>query len=493
MRGPTVLASLILFTIIAGCSYRAVETNGSLADRSMAELIEVSKLPIPSVLEELYAEIDQTVSNYRQSIELIEAGSGELGQQGVAEAQASLDDLVNRCRAINGCDLTRALTAYQQIVSLQGEVFRSVEVIEDEEPVGQPEPLQQSQPMGAIPPGTRILNGQDLDSLIQDNRHVNEALNDWLTWRRPLLMSSYENYQYLRDSMAPAFDAAGLPEALLFGIVAVESGGKVHAYSRVGAAGPLQFMPATGSRYGLGSQGSFDQRMDPNKAARAAVVYLNDQMRRLDNSLEKVLAAYNAGENRIARLNRRLGGKDFWSSEFFYALPRDTRAYVPDVLAAARLYMHPEQYALQFPHYGTAQTQLMVETDLSLGELAACLGNEGQSDGWFRTLRNLNPQIKASERVTAGQSVFVPQQLVDLYARNCRNQTWLTRLAALHDAAYGDGADDFVPYVVQRGDTMSQVAKRHQCSSLKEIAAINNIAPPRYPLRAGKTLRVPSC
>src|SRR3546814_20549962 len=78
------------------------------------------------------------------------------------------------------------------------------------------------------------------------------SIRRWLTDRRPSLMDSYENYEYLRQTMWPSFERAGLPEALLFGIMAKESNGKAHATSRAGAAGPMQFMYATGKRFGLG-------------------------------------------------------------------------------------------------------------------------------------------------------------------------------------------------------------------------------------------------
>lgn len=466
--------------------------GGALIETANGSDEPIAVVPTPTVVEEIYDEIEATVEIYREGTVLITGGSVELGQAMIDESQAGLDDLINRCRAVAGCDLLNALTAYQQIVGLQSEMFRDVPEGE-QAPAIDLEAADSMAPMVAsVPPGSRVLNGQDLDSLIPDNRHVNEALNDWLTWRRPLLMSSYENYQYLRDAMAPAFEQAGLPEALLFGIVAVESGGKVHAYSRVGAAGPLQFMRATGNRYGLRSSGDFDERMAPQKAANAAVVYLNDQMNRLDNSLEKVLAAYNSGENRVARLNRRLKGQDFWTSEFFYALPRDTRSYVPDVMAAAKLYLHPEEYGLQFPSYQTDQTLLTLSTEASLGELAICLGNEGQANGWFRTLRNLNPQIKAGQRVKAGETLVVPAQLTERYATQCDDTAKQAMLAKLHDAAY-NGTDEFVTYRVKSGDTMSHIARRFRCMSLREIAAVNNIPPPRYPLRSGKTIKVPSC
>ncbi len=83
--------------------------------------------------------------------------------------------------------------------------------------------------------------------------------------------------------MWPEWEKRGLPEALLFGIMAKESNGRVHASSRAGAAGLMQFMPATGRRFGLGPDGTgFDTRFDARSAAEASASYLNERPARTE-------------------------------------------------------------------------------------------------------------------------------------------------------------------------------------------------------------------
>ncbi|MEM9532695.1 MAG: transglycosylase SLT domain-containing protein [Pseudomonadota bacterium] len=490
MNAKSCGALVCAVTFLTGCA--ALESLGRPAapattpDTTETQVTE-AQAP-PSVVDEIYAEIDGAVVAFGESLQLLEGGSTEAAERLLNDSLAALDDLSARCGAIEGCDLGVALSAYQEITSAQSALFQAGGE-DDESLSSETEPVAVPKPVAST-----LLNGTELTELIQLNHHVRDALNGWLTWNRPLLMATYENYQYLRSEMAPAFDAANVPEALLFGILAVESGGRVHSFSRVGAAGPLQFMRATGSRYGLRTGGSFDERLDPARAARASVDYLNDQLRQLDNSLEKVLAAYNSGENRLKRLNRRLRGADFWSSEFYYALPRDTRDYVPKVLAAAWLYLHPERYNLEFPAIDTELTELTLAFEMSLGEVAICLGNDALANGWFRTLRNLNPRIKPEERVEAGATLQVPMSLAVSYEAHCtaENPELLARAEELYDATYAQG-DELLPYVVQNGDTLSRIASRHRCMSMREIAAMNNIPAPRYPLRAGKTIKVPNC
>ena len=112
-------------------------------------------------------------------------------------------------------------------------------------------------------------DGQRFVKMVQYNPAVQAGIRRWLTDMRVALIQSHENYQYMRHLMSPAFQRNGLPEALLFGIMAKESNGKVHVGSRAGAVGPMQFMPATGRRFGLGPDGTgFDTRYDPRAVGR---------------------------------------------------------------------------------------------------------------------------------------------------------------------------------------------------------------------------------
>jgi len=347
-------------------------------------------------------------------------------------------------------------------------------------------------PLPDTPLTGALLKGTDLRELITLNGPVQAAIDDWLTWMRPMLMQAHENYLFLRDQIAPIYEEAGLPEALLFAMMTTETGVKVHAYSRAGAAGPLQFMRSTGRKYGLDVQDGFDLRLDPAAATRANVAYLHDQLEALDDDLAKALAAYNGGENRMRALHRRHDGVGLWDSEVYYALPRETREYVPRILAAAWLYLHPEDYGLEFPSVDAATTLLTLRDEIALGELTVCLGQQGNRDGWFRTLRNLNPRYEPGERIPAGTEIVVPAALVETYEARCLDGPLLDTARALHDANYPD-EPELIVYTVRRGDTLGRIASRHSCASLGEIAAINDIRPPRYTIREGQRIKIPAC
>jgi membrane-bound lytic murein transglycosylase D len=402
-------------------------------------------------------------------------------------------------RAQPDCDPEPILDAYEFLLRLQTQHLLTqaralAEPVSDENEMISGE-LGLSTIVTDLPEAGRtinLLNGEELRDLIELNGPVKAALGDWLSWMRPNLMEAWENYQYMRHLMWPHYEQAGLPEALLFGILAKESGGKVHAVSRVGASGPLQFMPATGRRYGLGIVNGFDQRFDPDAATRANVAYLNDQFRMLNNNLELVLAAYNGGENRVRRLLQSTGKSRLWDDEIYWALPTETREYVPMVLAAAWLFMHPEEYRLEFPEVDTRAGSITLRREAALSELAVCLGQSGSRAGWFRVLRNLNAHVNPSERQPAGTKVALPASLVGVYERDCVDGPYQDLAASLHSSKR-PAAPQLRTYVVQRGDTLSSIARSLRCANVRQIADLNNVTPPRYLLRVGQRLQIPNC
>lgn len=132
--------------------------------------------------------------------------------------------------------------------------------------------------------------------------------------------------------LKPIFVEEGLPGELVW-LAEVESSFNPQARSPVGAAGLFQFMPATARQYGL-SLAPEDERLAPEKSARAAARYLKALHRRF-GSWPLALAAYNAGEGRVGRLLKETGKNDFLAIRD--RLPMETRMYVPKVEAVIAL------------------------------------------------------------------------------------------------------------------------------------------------------------
>jgi membrane-bound lytic murein transglycosylase D len=456
----------------------------------------------PDKVGELYTRLGESQREYKDAIELLLEGA-DVEDEILKSILDRIRMLAAECSQTEGCDSSRFIDTLMVLMDEQAVALKSrnaqiesMLTVPEEEQLG--EDLERepgTSPFVSAMPDlgdtVSLLRGTDLRDIIELNGPVNAALDDWLTWMRPQLIESYVNYHFLRNKIAPIYEEAGLPEALLFAIMATETGGKVHAYSRAGAAGPLQFMRHTGRKYGLRTVDGFDMRLDPAAATKANVAYLNDQFKVLNNSLEQALAAYNGGENRMRRLHRRYKDMSFWDSRFFYRLPRETREYVPRVLAAAWLFMHPEDYNLVWPELETETAEIVVQKEVALGELAICFGQEGNPTGWFRTLRNLNPRLNPGERVKAGETLEIPASLVSLYESQCLGGDIVQTAQTLHEANYPYG--DMIIYIVQPGDTLGRIASRFRCVTVRDLAEINNIRGPRYLIRVGQRLRIPNC
>ena len=454
-------------------------------------------------------EIAAALAGFETALEQWHRGEANSGGAALTKARLALDEAVTRCVQTEGCDAMSALRAQstanaRMAHALLGE--RDTDPAEPNDAVTTTDRhTHPGSPAADVPELARsaaMLNGKRLDEVIRLNGAVKAGIEEWLTWMRPNLLDAYENYQYLRHRMWPEYEKAGLPEALLFGIMAKESGGKVHAVSRAGAAGLLQFMPATARGYGLGRASGFDDRFEPTLITRANVAYLNDRFRELNNDLELALGAYNGGEGRMRRLSAN-GARGFWESPVYNGLPPETRDYVPMVLAAAWLFLHPEDYGLEFPAFDASAGEITLERTASINELAVCMGQFGNPRGWFRTLRNLNPKYEADTRIDAGTKLDVPAAAAKAYAARCRSGLLAQTAAELNAArppvssgsswvASSGNSGSGRTHVVRKGETLHAIARRFGCG-VPAVAQANGLRPPSYAIRAGQRLRVPSC
>ena len=449
----------------------------------------------------LYARLDAGVARFQAA--RTTAGNGNV-ESARAESNAALDELksaATQCAGTRGCDDTRFTVAFDQLLRAGLEPVHGAAAVADT-PDATVEAGESSPVVAALPESGRsvvLLKGRQLSDLIALNDPVKVALQQWLTQYRPNLMQAYENYSYLRYRMWPEYKKAGLPEAVLFGILAKESGGKVHAVSRSGASGPLQFMYATGARFGLGVVDGFDQRFDPALSARANAAYLNEQLAIFNDSLDFVLGAYNGGEGAMQRLAARRQDAGFWDARIYFDLSPETRDYVPMVLAAAWLFMHPERYNLVFPKLDAKAVAIALKTPASINELTVCLGSDGNPNGWFRTLRNLNPSYEPQTVIAAGTHLEVPEKVAANYEKLCTSGKWLELAGDLQGAVLPVAAAGTArpaartrAYVVRKGDTLAAIAHRHACGSSSELAGLNHLKAPHYELRVGQTLQLPS-
>lgn len=156
-----------------------------------------------------------------------------------------------------------------------------------------------------------------------------------------------------------------MPQDLIY-LAMIESGFNPKAYSHAKAGGLWQFIAETGQRYGLTVNGRVDERNHPDKATDAALAYLGDLHERF-GSWYLAAAAYNTGENRVGRIMREVTGKERGTDADYYRissrLPRETRDYVPMMIAAARIAKDPAKYGFgaDSEHRRTAAVEVAQE------------------------------------------------------------------------------------------------------------------------------------
>lgn len=183
------------------------------------------------------------------------------------------------------------------------------------------------------------------------------------------------------------FDSYGLPAELKY-MAVIESALNPNAVSRMGATGMWQFMYSTGRLYGLTINSIVDERRDPIKATHAAARYLKDMYEIFDD-WTLVIAAYNCGPGNVAKAIRRSGNrKDYW--EIYYRLPRETRGYIPQFVAATYCMNNYVEHNIRpLPlNIPLATDTLIVNKDMHLSQISEVMNIP------LGELRALNPQYR---------------------------------------------------------------------------------------------------
>jgi membrane-bound lytic murein transglycosylase D len=182
----------------------------------------------------------------------------------------------------------------------------------------------------------------DLPLVINDP--VAGYINYFSSHGRVTLMRSLERAGRYRDMISRILAQEGVPQDLIYQAVA-ESGFQPQAVnSRSGAGGMWQFMPS--GPYGLTRNGWYDERFDPEKSTIAYARYMKELYSQLGDWY-LAMAAYDWGPGNVQRSVERTGYADFWELYRRNVLPKETKNYVPIIIAAAIMAKNPQQYGLE--------------------------------------------------------------------------------------------------------------------------------------------------
>jgi len=206
---------------------------------------------------------------------------------------------------------------------------------------------------------------------------------------RPTFLSWLSRSSRYIPMMKEVFKRNGLPEDLVY-VAMIESGFQMHARSIANAVGPWQFMSGTGRNYSLRIDQWIDERKEPLKATVAAARYLKELSGIFNGDWYLAAAGYNAGENKILRAITMCNSNDFWELSRGSYLKRETREYVPKLLAAAIIAKDPAHYGYSevayLPPIEFDTVKIPTRTDLKLAAKLA-----GTS---YENIRALNPDLR---------------------------------------------------------------------------------------------------
>jgi membrane-bound lytic murein transglycosylase D len=255
------------------------------------------------------------------------------------------------------------------------------------------------------------------------------------------------------------FRAEGLPLDLAY-VPLIESAFNPNAVSRAKAQGVWQFMAGTAGEHGLKRDWYIDERSDPEKATRAAASYLQTLVGTFEGDWHLALASYNGGPGLVQRAMKRSGLSDFWALADRPAyLPRETREYVPMILAAMVIARNPGQYGFETPTEAPLEYEkVKVSRPVDLRRIAEW------ADTDVSQIKDLNPELRRSTtpvrfpgyeiKVPKGKAATIEARLAELTPADTASLKW---------------------YTVKRGDTLATIAKGLRVNRA-ELAAANYLS-----------------
>ena len=402
-----------------------------------------------------------------------------------------------------------------------------VSMLDDDQPAMPPQPRAGDDAAGTRDTWARIRDGLSLPR--PENKRVRREIGWYGKHPEYIRRMSRRARPYLTH-IVREIERRGMPMELAL-VPFVESAFHAHARSPAGASGLWQFIPSTGRLYGLRQSWWYDGRRDVVASTRAALDYLTKLLREFDDDLLLAVAAYNWGEGNVRRAisRNRARGKptDVWSLR----LPRETRAHVSRLLAIAAIVENPDRYGVVLEpipdriHF----REVPLEGQIRLSVAANLAGIP------LEELRRLNPGFKrsatdpegphrlqlpadAADRFEAGLASLSAERGTHwarytvvrgdtLSAIAYRYRTSVAMLKSLNrltspdrilagshlmvpsaaghsgesvhyvrsgDSLWGPASQPAEVYVVERGDTLSAIARRHGTTVLK-LAQLNRI------------------
>lgn len=307
---------------------------------------------------------------------------------------------------------------------------------------------------------------------LADGEHAHATRHtEWFAQHQKYLDRTFTRaYPYLHY-IVEEVEKRGMPMEIVL-LPVVESAFQPFAYSHGRASGIWQFIPGTGRAYGLTIDWWYDGRRDITASTQAALNYLERLQKRFDGDWLLALAAYNSGEGtvyRAIRRNQKLGkGIRFWDLK----LPRETRDYVPKLLAISNIVANPKKHNVTLldipnaPHF----TKVNIDTQIDLA-LAADMAEIS-----LEKLYIYNPGFNRWATPPEG-----PHTLLFPIEKAAKFQKKLSKLPKKERVKW-------VRHKITQGENLGHIAKKYK-TTVSTLQRINDIQ--SHMIRAGKHLLIP--
>jgi peptidoglycan lytic transglycosylase D len=388
-----------------------------------------------------------------------------------------------------------------------------------------------------------VVAAAKLDFKFRPNALIQSFINYYLGRGRETMEQGLRRSGRFLEMAQRIFKEEGVPQDIAW-LGQVESAWSPVARSWAAAVGLWQFIPDTGSRFGLRQDYYVDERSSFEKATRASARYLKWLAERYDGNWELAMAAYNSGEGRIDSAIARSGYADFWEIYGRGLIPQETRNYVPNILAVILIAKNPEKYGfsvkpeppLKYDHVkvnNLVDLRLVSDATDTPYDMLLALNPDlkravtppgvehllrvppGKGRLLQAALMRIPPEKRASWRMLTAQvgdsfesisrktgvseaaieqvngAVIKPGQKVIIPSNSGVRNVVLANargLTAVAPSAAG-GSVKMVTYKVKRGETLGDVAGRYNVS-VRDIATLNRLSA-SVKLRAGQVIKVP--
>jgi len=348
-----------------------------------------------------------------------------------------------------------------------------------------------------------------LSMQIPDDKDIDYFVDYFTTTKKYFTENALKRANYFMPMVRKIFRQEGLPEELVY-LAIIESGFNPFATSSANAAGIWQFIPSTGRRFGLRIDNYVDERRDPYKSTIAAAKYLKT-LYSMFGSWELAIAAYNCGEKCVAKRLESSSVASF--SDIKDILPSQTKEYVPRFFAILLIVNDPEKYGLDVKTNIYDVVNFTADRKINLNSLAqekkidydilkfynAHLKKDIAFEGININLPKLDYAATFDRRFITTQPIAKNKTSKNRYLAKTSNpepstEPAQTIVSQTHEkpeivkTSYKPSSNEENVYIVQKGDTLSSIARKFGVS-IDVLRNLNNLEDNN--IKVGQELLIP--